>query len=83
MIEIIGRCDGQWSSKQQIGGYNPQISYNSDGRLVIRLINGDHSLADQLIVLDADVSEKVIGFCQKSLAPLKADKNGKDDDIPF
>ena len=65
MIEIIKRIEGQKSERHQLSG-RPQVSYNSDGRLVIRLIDTQES--DQLIVLDQYLSNMVIGFTQDKIS---------------
>lgn len=62
MIEIIGREEGDKSVKQQLETGRAQISYNSDGHLVIRIIHDKKR--DTLVVLDCNVSDKVIEFCQ-------------------
>lgn len=75
MIEIIKRREGEKSEKQQINGEKVQVSYNSWGHLVIRVIqphpktvldDGGH---DTLIVLDKRTSLEVIRFIE-SINPL-------------
>jgi hypothetical protein len=62
MIQVIKRCNCK-NSKEQLPGSYFQVSFNSDGRLVLRsIINNDN---DSLIVLDPRASQKVIDFCQK------------------
>lgn len=76
MIEIIDREEGKESIKKHILGRYSQISYNSDDRIVIRII--ETNKRDTLIVLGETTSEKLIGFCQNVLRPIK-----KSEDIPF
>lgn len=60
MIEIIKRNDGHKSLKEVIDKGKGQISYNSDGRLVVRVIHDNDR--DTLIVFDPHVSSQIIRF---------------------
>lgn len=60
MIQIIKRKEGEESVVTSFGSGRPQISYNSDGRLVIRIIEDDGE--DKLIVLDNKTSKTMIRF---------------------
>jgi len=67
MIEIISRAnENNEIYKDLVKKGRPQISYNSDGRLVIRIIHGDNS--DSLIVMNKKVSQEIIEFCQQELS---------------
>lgn len=63
MIEIIKRKECEKSEKQQIDGDRVQISFNSWGHLVIRVIQGND--ADTLIVLDQKTSDATMNFIKK------------------
>lgn len=79
MIEIIKREEGKQSIKEQLESGKVQISYNSDGHLVIRVI---HSLdRDTLVVMDCNVSNKVREFCQLQLT--NGFQKANIMDIPF
>lgn len=77
MIEIIKKEEGEQSIKEQFATGKAQISYNSDGHLVIRVIHDKER--DTLIVCDFATSNKIIEFCQFYLS----DKDQKLRDIPF
>lgn len=79
MIEVIQREEGKQSVKEQLERGKPQISYNSDGHLVIRLIHDFNR--DTLVVLDCNVSNKVREFCQLQLS--NSFQKEKIMDIPF
>lgn len=68
-MEIIKRVEGQKADKQRIPEGHPQISLNSDGRLVIRQIYS--SAEDMLIVLDVNTTSKIIKFVQQLEAVSK------------
>jgi hypothetical protein len=84
-IEIIERREGSKAQKQIIGPTcaKPQISYNSDGRIVVRLI--ENSECDTLIIVDSRVSELLIDFCQNSLKNnyVREDTRVPVNDLPF
>jgi hypothetical protein len=76
MIEIIKRREGEKSEKQQINGERVQVSYNSWGHLVIRVIQPvikdmaddiviDFREEDTLVVLDKRTSLEVIRFIER------------------
>jgi hypothetical protein len=65
MIEIIKRREGEPSQKEQVTGEMMQVSYNSWGHLVVRVIQGDTQ--DVLVVFNKQVSENIIQFCQGQL----------------
>lgn len=78
MIEIIKRREGEKSEKFQINGEKVQVSYNSWGHLVIRVIQPliedagpgcaiNEKDNDTLVVLDKQTSEEVIKFCKECL----------------
>jgi hypothetical protein len=75
MIEIISREKGEGQERKKICRGNYQVSYNSDGRLVLRIIHD--KARDTLIVCDSVASDEIIGFCQHKLAKVR------DPDIPF
>lgn len=90
MIEIIKRVEGERHQKTQLIGDDCQISYNSDGRLCVRIITnspyyqGETPLdldMDTLIVFDRKVSRAVKEFCQQQLTASKGRK--EDDGLPF
>lgn len=68
MIQVIKRQEGLRSSVTTIERGRPQISYNSDGHLVIRVIHDSEK--DTLVVLDAHVSDTVIDFIRKERLPF-------------
>lgn len=78
MIEIIerSRIENEYTddnayfkhSKQQLTGGNVQVSYNSHGHLVVRLMKQNGS--DTLIVFDAKASREIIEFCQERLSGM-------------
>jgi hypothetical protein len=74
-LEVIKRVEGQKADKQIIPEGTPQISLNSEGRLVIRQIYSQSS--DALVVLDADTSTKIIRFVQGLEVTFK------DNALPF
>lgn len=76
MIEIIKRVQGQMPKKEHIQGVRPQISYNSDGHICIRVIQDGGN--DTLIVLDCRTSIALIDFASK----IKYG-TAKDDGLPF
>jgi hypothetical protein len=84
-IEIIRRHEGSKSNKFIFGepGNKPQISYNSDGRIVLRLIQNTGS--DTLVILDDRASELLIDFCQNSLKNnhIREGAMSPGDDLPF
>lgn len=62
--EVIKRHEGFKSEKETIGeNSRVQISYNSDGRIVIRYI--ESSEEDTLIVLDNRETNELMRFIQK------------------
>ena len=63
MIQIIKRQEGKRSEIMTLEGERAQISYNSDGHLVVRLINGDYQ--DTLVVFDIRSSRKIFDFIGK------------------
>lgn len=83
MIEILERSKNMVKEKYQISGGRRQISYNSDGRLVIRVYDGS---GDKLVVFDRLLSEDIINFVKHSIRypvgqfPVRKDNN---DDVPF
>ena len=75
-IETIKRVDGEEHKQGIYGNYKKvQISFNSDGHLVIRLVYEDNN--DALIVCDRNISDKVIEFCQEEL------KDRENMEVPF
>lgn len=74
MIEIIKRNEGHKSLKEVIDKGKGQISYNSDGRLVVRVIHDNDR--DTLIVFDERVSNQIIRF-------MKDAQNIFDSRLPF
>jgi hypothetical protein len=78
-VEIIKRIEGQKADKQRIPEGHPQISFNSDGRMVIRQIYFpvDGTQEDTLLVLDVNTTSKIIKFVQQLEAV------SKDDGLPF
>lgn len=62
-IEIITRHEGYKSQIQKLPEGRAQISFNSDGHMVIRLINSKSQ--DTLIVLDENTSRQLIMFSNK------------------
>lgn len=67
MIEIIERAEGLVSHTETINQGRPQISYNSDGRLVVRVIHGE--LQDTLIVFDDATSAIIKRFVSEIYQP--------------
>lgn len=63
MIEIIKRKEGFKSQKEQLNGSRVQVSYNSWGHLVVRVIIDDTE--DSLVVFDKKASQEVINFSQR------------------
>jgi len=74
MIEIIKREEGKKSEKERLQPGRTQISYNSDGHLVIRIIHDNKS--DTLIVCNPSTSDEIIEFCNLI-------KRANLKDIPF
>ena len=74
MIQIIKRREGQDSEIQTLDKGRPQISYNSDGHVVIRIVHDQES--DSLIVLDQHCSSVLRGF-------ISAISESKKDFMPF
>ena len=60
MVEIIKRREGQVSSKEVIDGVNSQVSFNSWGHLVVRVIQNPPVPEEEpsFMTDDADVSSK-------------------------
>jgi hypothetical protein len=79
MIEIITRPESGEITKEQICGIRPQISYNSDGRMAIRIIQHN---GDVLMVLDRPTSVLLIHFCQECLAKNKIETRVTPE-VPF
>jgi len=73
MIEIIKRPNGHEHVKEQLPGQRAQVSYNSDGHLVVRFLG---SGGDILVMMSKSASDEVIEFCQKQLA-------GRERRFPF
>lgn len=69
--QIIKRQEGTAQEISTIGHGGAQISYNSDGHIVIRYIDG---CSDTLIVLDQTTSAVLISFIQNML---------KEQHLPF
>lgn len=80
-VQIINRQEGQAAIHEEFGPGDPQISYNSDGRLVIRLIRS--RVADILVVLSPRVSRALIQFCQTALARVEPFQSNVRDTSPF
>lgn len=86
MIQIIKRQNGKAEQKETLAGDYFQVSYNCDGRLVLRLYGGGD---DTLVVLDPIASRRVIRFCQDDLKSLtlkeKTERKLSNilDDLPF
>lgn len=96
MIEIIKRCEGEKSQKEQVNGENIQISLNDWGHLAIRVIQEkavyteensreDHIAqkiipADTLVVFNHDVTNRIINFCKDRINKLPQHDY---DEIPF
>lgn len=70
--QIIKRQEGTAQEISTIDGRRTQISYNSDGHIVIRYINSN--CADTLIVLDLTTSAALISFVQNMI---------KKPELPF
>lgn len=62
MIEVIFRSDGQPAVKNQINGRWAQVSFNSDGRLVVRVIDSPGS--DTLLVFGLEASRSILNFAE-------------------
>jgi hypothetical protein len=77
MLEVIKRCEGKLSEKEQING-QVQVSYNDYGHLVIRIIHGTER--DTLIVLNESTSYRVIDFCQNRIRNIR---KTNDEKLPF
>lgn len=65
MIEIIKRKEGEKSQKEKLKGKVCQASFNSHGRLCVRIIESNNE--DTLVVLDKVASRVIIDFCQREL----------------
>lgn len=65
--EIIMRDFSKAQMKTQLEG-EIQISYNSDGRLVIRYVHTNHK--DELIVFDDEDTKEILAFIKKLLDGL-------------
>jgi len=63
--QIIKRQVGKMPEKSTIGEGISQISFNSDGRLVVRYIRNQND--DTLIIFDERTSWLIKNFCQFSL----------------
>lgn len=74
--QIIKRQAGKMPEKSTIGEGISQISFNSDGRLVVRYICNQNN--DTLIVFDERTSLLIKNFCQNF---LKGDNERRE--IPF
>ena len=92
MIEIINRPEQANCSKGQFEGNQAQISFNSDGRLVVRILNSRFNqggfasdFEDSLIVFDANVSSQIVYFIQNALRcrSHNCNRNIAKDDVPF
>ena len=87
-IQIIKRKDGEKSeieTIQRVQKDNPQISYNSEGRISIRI--PQHN-GDVLMVLDRPMSREIIRFIKNGIQenPLNqswCEECGKAFDLPF
>ena len=64
-MEIIERCPmengGIFHCRQQYNG-RLQVSYNSDGRIVLRIILGDNGRKDVLVCLTQEETKKLSNF---------------------
>jgi len=71
MVEIIKRCEGQFSEKEQINGNNKQVSYNNWGHLAVRIMQpipeSEEGERDTLIVFDSVTSKAIIEFIQEGI----------------
>jgi len=65
VVQIIRRPEGQAQEKTHIEGRHVQISYNSDGRFVVRVLQDG---GDVLLVFSELASRKIIQFAQEALA---------------
>jgi hypothetical protein len=68
MIQIIKRKDGEKSEITNLDNGRPQISYNDDGHLCLRIIHGADS--DTLVVLDRQISSRVLRFLRRNELPF-------------
>lgn len=68
MIQVIQRKDGERAGIATLQPGRPQISYNSDGHLCIRIIHDKER--DTLFVLDKQTSRTVIDFIRKDELPF-------------
>lgn len=65
--QIIKRVTGQSPEIINVAGRKPQVSFNSDGHIVIRYVYSQNE--DALIVLDEHASYILRRFIQNELAP--------------
>lgn len=80
MIEIIKREEGAMSEKEDIRGWNMQVSYNDWGHLVVRVIHSNTPMADTLVVFDKSTSERIIEFAKR----LRIDGIARlEEEVPF
>lgn len=63
MLQIIKRHEGHKSIIETVEKGRPQISFNSDGHIVIRIIHEQEK--DSLVVLDQDVSLELLSFIRR------------------
>lgn len=68
MIEVIKRQEGFKSEKSAIESGRPQISYNSDGHICVRLVHDSEK--DTLIVFDCEASDRIISFLRNRDLPF-------------
>ncbi|RKL63039.1 hypothetical protein DXT63_08570 [Thermoanaerobacteraceae bacterium SP2] len=64
-VQIIKRKAGEKPEITNIGRGKIQISYNSDGHIIVRYINSQND--DTLIVLDVMTSNALIRFIKDAL----------------
>lgn len=73
-VEIIKRKSGKMPEIERIEGRSRQVSFNSDGRIVVRYFDSQDD--DVLIVFDERTSYILRRFIQRELSQEK-------DGIPF
>ena len=87
MIQIISRKDGKKSKKTNINSAikNIQVSYNSWGHLVVRILQNENPNEDTLIVFNQRVSGEIIDFSRNNIRDIIRGKTGNIDfdDLPF
>jgi len=82
-VEIIKRSENLKVEKDRICYDHPQISFNSDNHLVVRLMQNESD--DILLVFDSKLSSMIIDFCQAKINNNYICKHSIDRDcrLPF